>query len=153
MSGVSSSRIISVCVCVYVCVRACEVIILCAVHWLLPSLLLESVPLSGLVWAKHQSSSILQKNKPQKNQCESDLCQIVFAINSLVSNKIFHLLPPAIYLIFLFEFLANTTCLCKCVHSECVVYACVSQSSRQVGRLTKVKMLYSMRQEKHTKME
>lgn len=23
-----------------------------------------------------------QKNKPQKNQCEPDLCQIVFAINS-----------------------------------------------------------------------
>lgn len=64
------------------------------------------------------------------------------------------------------EFLANTTSsvsVCVARNTSVYVNACLlvrvraceraSQSSRQVGRLTKVKMLYSMRQEKHRKTE
>lgn len=39
------------------------------------------------------------------------------------------------------------------VCAEMYSSVCVSHSSRQVGRLTKVKMLYSMRQEKHRNTE
>lgn len=42
---------------------------------------------------------------------------------------------------------------CAEMYSSVCVSRCVSHSSRQVGRLTKVKMLYSMRQEKHRNTE